>query len=609
MSLLKVEQLSVEFQDHTGIREAVRRISFTVEPGEFLGIVGESGSGKSTAMKAVMGIAPETARVVCKEIKLGQKDITPPVKTDRKARSRYEIEMNRVRGNEIAMIFQDPSAYLNPSLQIGTQLTETIRAHRQCGRKEAKERACDLLDIVGIRNFGKRIVQYPFELSGGMQQRVVIAIALACEPKLLIADEPTTALDVIIQGQILDLLKRISQETGTAMVLVTHDLGIAAALCSRMLVMKAGKIIETGDTQAIFRAPRQEYTKELIGQARELQQYVPSKKRGELLLRVKNVSKNYRNRRYWKSADRLEAVCNVSFEIKKGETFGLVGESGCGKTTLANMIAGISLPAAGTICYRGTPLVNLKGTRGKDIQMVFQHSNEALNPSFTAGQSIAEPLQPGTGIGRAERKEKVERMLALVGLTAADAEKYPYQFSGGQRQRIGIARALICDPQLVICDEPVSALDVTVQAQILKLLKEIQKKRELSYLFISHDLNVVKYMSQRIGVMYLGHMVEMGDTTDLYEDPWHPYTKELLAASVVPDPKKARRKKRAPVKETILTKEEGCPYASCCGYAMECCWKEQPKRYCFDDREVACFLYSEAHGRKRSPDYIMTAQI
>lgn len=598
MSLLTVKDLCVRYKNQIKKMEAVREISFSVKPGECVGIVGESGSGKSTAMQALMGLLPDTAEVSCGELKLGEQSLMVSAQNgSKKDREHFEKQMCRIRGGEMSMIFQNPSAYLNPAVKIGRQIAETIRVHKQCSTKEAKEETLRLLEMVGIRNPLQRISQYPFELSGGMQQRVAIAIALACEPKLLIADEPTTALDATVQKQILALLRRIAEETGTAMIIVTHNLSAAAVLCSRILVMKAGQIIEEGSVQDIFRYPQASYTKELVYYAQELQKGAGGQAGGGVLLKTEKVCKKYRNQNFWLGRDDQEAVHQVSMEIREGESFGIVGESGSGKTTLARLVAGIHKPTSGQILSRG------------EIQMVFQHSYGSFNPRFTVEQILEEPLIYQTGDNREQRMEKINKMLPLVGINPEERKKYPHQFSGGQQQRIGIARALISDPKLVVCDEPVSSLDVSIQAQILELLKEIQDRRNLSYLFISHDLNVIRHMSQRMGVMYLGRMVESGITEEVYEDPWHPYTKELLTSVLVPDPKIAKRKKRAPIKDNLFSEGKGCPYYSHCGYALECCGKEKPEIYQFDSRRVACFLYSEEHGGKRSPDYVMTAQI
>lgn len=609
MSLLKVENLHVQFHNGCENQEAVKQLSFEVFPGEIVGIVGESGSGKSTAMHAILGLLQEKAQIDCDAILLNGKDITPPKKSrqgSKTAERAYAKRMREIRGNEIAMVFQDPLTYLNPAVKIGRQITETIRAHRSCSQKEAKEQAAELLDGVGITNPDKRMNQYPSELSGGMRQRVVMAIALACGPKLLIADEPTTALDVTVQAQLLELLKRIAEETKTAVLLVSHDLGVTAALCGRILVMKDGSLAEEGPAEEIFYEPEHSYTRELITQASDIQKLHAPLKEGGPLLSAVHASYEFKEKGSRRKSGMTEAVRDVSFTISEGMTYGLVGESGSGKTTLAGLAAGLLHPAKGEITLHKNDR-----RRAPRIQMVFQNPYASLNPRMTVMDALEEPLLLHTDAGRKERKQKVEEMLKLVGLQPEDAGKYPRAFSGGQRQRIGIARALMTEPELIILDEPVSALDVSVQEQILKLLEKIQKEKGLSYLFISHDLNVVKRMSSHIGVMYAGSLVESGSTKAVYEDPWHPYTKELLSSILLPDPLKARRRIRKlhGRKRQEKTGQPGCPYALRCGYAMECCYKERPDEYTFDGRSTACFLYAPEYSAQRDKGYRMISQI
>lgn len=596
MSLLDVRNLSVQFHNEAEDNEAVRSVSFSVEPGEIVGIVGESGSGKSTLVRAVIELLPEHAQV-----------------------SYDRCEMEGGRG-KMAMVFQDPLNFLDPTVKVGRQITETIRIHRKMNRKEAEERAVELMEIAGIRHAKERMRQYPFELSGGLRQRVVLAIALACEPQLLIADEPTTALDVTVQRQILDRLKRISQEMGMAVVIVSHDLGVIAALADRVLVMQKGQIVESGDVDSVFYEPEHPYTQELFRYAKCAETFRKWEKHQEdsrEILRAKQLVKQYKKNSFLKSTDQNEAVCGVSLTLYEGETFGVVGESGCGKTTLAGMLTGIVEPTEGSLYYRGEPLLSLDRGRSREqiqkIQMVFQDVSASLDSRCTIGEILEEPLLTGKKGSQKERMEKVYELLEQVGLAKEDADKYPEKFSGGQRQRIGIARALITEPDILVLDEPVSALDVAIQEQILELLHHFQKEKGLTYLFISHDLGVVRRISRRLGVMYAGRFVETGDTKEVYEDPWHPYTKALLSSSLSVNPKKARKKK------TVLLSDEqgvaekgkraGCPYAACCGYAMECCREEIPALYRFGSREVACFLYSEEHTGKRSASYKMGAQI
>ena len=535
MKLLEVENLTVQYPGSTN---PACKVSFQVESGELLGIAGASGAGKSTAMLSLMGILPEQVQITSEKLK---------------------------QHGTKAMIFQDASASLNPLVRVGKQLTETILAHQRCTGKEARERAETLLDEVGIQDPGQRMKQYPFELSGGMKQRVAIAIALACNPDLIIADEPTTALDVTVQRQILDLLKKIAEETHTAIVLVSHP-----------------------------------YTKKLSDMARKLYQ-VPEKKRtGEVILRTQGLGRSFVKNSLFGKSRSLEAVEPLSFEIHKGETFGLVGESGSGKTTLARMLTGIIPPSCGSFSCEGK------------IQMIFQETSASFDPEFSLERILEEPLVIQKKGSKKEREKRVAEMLGLVQMEKIDVRKTTAALSGGQRQRIAVARALLLNPELLICDESFSSQDILTQSRLLELLEEIQRKTQLSYMFISHDLQVVRRISQRMGVMYLGSMVEQGLTAEIYEEPWHPYTKELLRAMLPLDPKKAARQKRLILKETrnhSQDTENGCPYAPRCRYAMECCHKEKPGSYRFGEREVRCFLYSEAHTKKRAKDYHMTSQI
>lgn len=671
MSLLEVRDLNVQFHNG-GEKEAVRGLSFHVEAGEIVGIVGESGCGKSTAMRAVMGLLGREAVISCGHFSFeGRKESLPLFRVP----------------EGMAMMFQDPSAYLNPTRKIGGQLIEAVRAREKISRAEAKKRAADLLEMTGIRKPQKRMRQYSFALSGGMQQRVVAAMALAVNPSLIIADEPTTALDVIVQGQIITLLKKMAEETKAAILLVSHDLGVVASLCQRIYVMKDGSVVEAGSAEEIFYAPKEEYTRALVRDARlegmtakkpsERKPECPAKDDlpggskqdsspdgpaqnispeesaqrrcgGEEVLKLKHVTKIYRDERAGalrfgqKDVLRLgqtapsfqrEGVRDISLTIQRGTTFGLIGESGSGKSTLAELITGQKKPDSGEIWYQGRRVDTL-GRRERrrilqEIQMVFQDPYASLNPKLTAAEALLEAMRAQTKEARtakrgeiteteahktnihletkAKQRERAVRLLEDVGIEAKDADKYPRAFSGGQRQRITIARALISNPQILVCDEAVSALDVSIRAQILELLSSVQRKRNVACLFISHDLNVVKQISQQVGVLYMGNLIETGKTKEICGDPWHPYTKQLLDANPVPDPKRARRKKYAPIRERSQT-SAGCPYYGQCGYRMERCGRENPPRYRFGDREVACFLYAQEH-RKGSTNLPMTSQI
>ncbi|WP_251391001.1 dipeptide ABC transporter ATP-binding protein [Mediterraneibacter agrestimuris] len=602
MSLLEVNRLCIWYEEEQK-NQVVCDLSFWIEKGEMVGLSGASGSGKSSVIRSILGLLPQNAGYSCEKLFFDGEDYTPPQKSPAEEQyvwHMYEKKLGELRGKKIAMVFQDPSAYLNPLVKIGNQLTETILCHQKCSKKEAKERAEELLSMVGIESPALRMNQYPFEFSGGMRQRVVIAIALACEPDLVIADEPTTALDVTVQRQILDLLKIISQRTKTAILLVSHDLGVIASACSRVLVMQEGTIVEEGDVHKIFYQPEHPYTRRLVEKAREVMSVAEKKQETDLLLQVENVECMFWERASWKQAVQREVLKQITFSVHQGETFGLVGESGCGKTTLAKLLTGMLSPSAGKIWHEGK------------IQMVFQDSYASFDPRYTVEKILMEPFYGEKRTQETKGEGQVEEMLQLVGLEAKDKWKYPQEFSGGQRQRIAIARALAARPEMLILDEPASALDIFAQAQILELLADIQRKTGVSYLFISHDLNVVKHISQKIAVMYLGNFMELGDTASVYKDPWHPYTKQLLSAVLLPDPKRMRRKKRFLLKGDAgisQDKIKGCPYVGQCGYAMMRCRKEMPKLYQFGNRQVRCFLYSEEHTGRRRSKAVMTSQI
>lgn len=592
--------------------EVLHGVSFSVEKGEIVGIVGESGSGKSTAMLAVAGLLDGRASVRYETVLAGGKTPVP--------------------GKNIALIFQDSLSCLNPSVRIGRQIMETIRIRKKCGRKEAYRRAEELLDQVGIRNPKLRMKQYPFELSGGMRQRAVIAIALACEPEVIIADEPTTSLDAAVQAQILLLLKRIVRETGTALLLVSHNMGVTAAMCSRIYVMHRGRVVESGTAEDIFYAPQEEYTRQLLsnsggtGKEKRSRRSIGDTGAGETLVRAAHVTKAF---------DSRDGVRDLSVELKQGEVLALVGESGSGKTTLARILSGILKPDNGILYYQGTPIDDIqRGTACEGrIQMVFQDPYASLNPSLTVRQALREAFLPYLkrkyGIRRPDEQEievRIREILELTGLKKEDENRYPSAFSGGQRQRIGIARALIAKPELLICDEALSSLDAATREQILELLFKIQRESGIACLFISHDLHVVRRISGRIAVMYGGRIVETGSTQEVCSDPWHPYTKMLIEAVPEPDPIRAAKIKAAPAADCgrqsldkcekgrcqtgrKKEKKEGCPFARQCGYAMECCVKELPGEYAFGSRKVSCFLYSEEHTGRRGEGYRMISQI
>lgn len=597
MSLLDVRNLTVQFHTDNGTIRAADQISLIIEPGEIVGLMGASGCGKSTLMRAVMGILPPQTEVSFDKMELAD-GVT-----------------------RAAMVFQDPLTYLNPSLKVGKQLRETICRHQgRMNRREINDRALELLRMVDIRQAELVLEKYPFELSGGQRQRIVLAIALACEPTLLFADEPTTALDVTVQRQLLSRLGRIARDQNMAVLIASHDFGVIASLAERVLVMQDGKIVESGSTEQIYHAPQNPYTESLIENAKAMFQPsrrtdVKTREISTVFLRFEHISKSYQNFRMGMHGLREETVQDVSFTLAEGESFGLVGESGSGKTTLARMLCGLAEPTSGQIYYKGEQLMSIAKGRTREqlreIQMVFQSPYVSLNPCHTIGTTLEEPLLLSGVHSREMRREPAADMLRQVGLSEEDMYRYPSEFSGGQRQRIAIARALLSKPNVLVLDEPVSALDVATQAQILDLLRQIQKERHLTWIFISHDLQVVRHMCGKIGVMYAGRIVESGNTKDIYEEPWHPYTKLLLQSVLIPEPKRAKRKQKIWMGGEILSKSpaQGCAFAERCSYAMECCRKEQPQKCRFGEREVACFLYSKEHTGRRSVDYEMTAQI
>ena len=555
--LLKVEDLHVEFPTEGGVVRAVNGVSFEVEHGRTLGIVGESGSGKSVCALSTMGLTrAQGARISGRILFEGADLLTLP-----------ERRRRALRGDELAMVFQDPLSSLHPLYRVGAQIAEGIRAHREVSRRAAQERAIALLDLVGIAEPSRRVDAYPHELSGGMRQRVMIAMALANEPKLLIADEPTTALDVTVQAQILALLRRLRAELGMALVLVTHDLGVVAEMAEEIAVMQAGQIVERGSAEQVMAAPRHPYTQALLRSAPTLERHGQSQskhdesqddrerergKRGEgegegedgsvvaaqPLLQVRDLVKRFPITRgvvFQRQVAHVDAVAGVSFELRRGETLGLVGESGCGKSTTARLLLRLLEPTGGEIRFEGHDIAHLRGAAltaaRREMQIVFQDPYSSLNPRKTAGSIVGEPFAiHGLHRDRVERRRAVGELLDRVGLQPEHHNRYPHEFSGGQRQRIGIARALALRPKLLIADEPVSALDVTIQAQILDLLRDLQRELGLTLLLISHDLAVVRQMADRVAVMRAGKIVELAPNETLYSSPTHPYTRELLAS-------------------------------------------------------------------------------
>jgi len=536
-TVLSVRDLAVEVATPAGSRRVVEGLGFDVAQGETLCIAGESGSGKSLTALSVMRLLPRpVARIAAGSIRLaGQELLALPPRA-----------MRRVRGRDVAMIFQEPMTSLNPVLTIGRQLTEAILAHQPVSRREAQRAALEMLNEVRIADATRRLDQYPHELSGGMRQRVMIAIALSCRPKLLIADEPTTALDVTIQAQILALMTEMQRAHDTALLLITHDMGVVAQMADRVLVMEAGRSVETGSVHDIFGRPREAYTQRLLAAVPRLgsragtERPVAGSAKPLVAVRDLVVRFDIAGGILQRPVRRVHAVEGVSFTLAQGETLALVGESGCGKSTTGRALMNL-IPWRGEILVGGTPLLPranagaLKRHR-RDIQMIFQDPYASLDPRMTVGDLVAEPLRIHGIAQGSELADRVAWLFKRVGLTREQMRRYPHEFSGGQRQRVCIARALALSPKVIIADESVSALDVSVQARVLALLEELQQEFGLSFVFISHDMAVVEQISHRVGVMYRGRIVEMGSRRQVFESPRHPYTRRLLSAVPIADP-------------------------------------------------------------------------
>ncbi|MER5446109.1 ABC transporter ATP-binding protein [Streptomyces sp. NPDC002764] len=523
MSLVRVTDLTVEF----GALKAVDGLSFELAPGAALALVGESGSGKSTVASALLGLHRGTGARIGGSIEVAGTDV----------QRASDDELRRLRGGKAAMVFQDPLSSLDPYYAIGDQIAEVLRVHTRVSRRAARARAVEVLDRVGIPDARRRARSRPHEFSGGMRQRALIAMALACEPDLLIADEPTTALDVTVQAQILDLLHTLREETGLGLLLVTHDVGVAAESVDEVLVMRHGRVVEHGPVGAVLRSPTQAYTRDLLDAVPRVDApRAPSQASDEIVLEATGLRREFgRGRRAFAAVD------DVSLRVHRGETLGIVGESGSGKTTLGRMLVGLLEPTAGQVRHDGHARVGVNPA----VQMVFQDPVSSLNPRRSVGESIADPLR-----ARGERDEKrirgrVTELLERVGLEGAHYDRYPHEFSGGQRQRVGIARALAADPRVIVCDEPVSALDVTTQAQVVELLGELQRELGLALVFVAHDLAVVRRVSDRVAVMRQGRIVESGPADEVYDSPRDPYTRQLLAAVPALDPEVAARRRTA----------------------------------------------------------------
>ena len=555
LPILSVRDLRVTFKSASGLNEVLHGISYQLYANEILGIVGESGSGKSVASLAVMGLLPLKSGVtISGEIIFNSDNVI----------DYSQKQLETIRGRKIAMIFQEPMSALNPSICCGKQVEEILLQHSCITKKEAKEEVIRLFSAVKIPEAKTTYKKYPHEISGGQQQRVMIAMAIACKPEILIADEPTTALDVTVQKEIIALLKTLQQDYKMSVIFISHDLALVSDIADRIVVMYKGDIVEKGDTKSVFKNPQKEYTKALIGARPTLKgrlkklptisdflsgiiprALIAKTAREEKhkniyssapLLEVINLEKTYYSKAsFFGTKTALKAVDNVSFKVYSGETLGLVGESGCGKSTLGKAILQLDKATAGTIKYKGKDITNLSKkalrTLRKEIQIIFQDPYASLNPRLTVGKAIMEPMKVhGLFSSDNERKAKTIEVLEKVGLEAAHFDRYPHEFSGGQRQRIGIARTIAVQPQLIICDESVSALDISVQAQVLNLLNTLKEDYGFTYIFISHDLSVVKFMSDQLMVMNKGKIEEIGEADSIYESPQKEYTKTLIEA-------------------------------------------------------------------------------
>ena len=551
--ILEIQDLRVSFITGESEFEAVKGINFYVNKGETVGIVGESGSGKSVTARSIMRLLPSPPSFLKSGTILfqGENLVT-----------QSEKQMEAIRGKDISMIFQDPMTSTNPTIRVGEQIAEGLMKHQKMSKKEAYDKTIELLKLVGIKNSEERYQQYPHEFSGGMRQRVMITMALACNPSLLIADEPTTALDVTIQAQILSIMKQMQERLGTSIILITHDLGVVAGMCDRVIVMKEGEIVEEGTTEEIFANPQHPYTKRLLHALPKLHEKKEPKLPPNIeadtdvnvpLIEVRNLSKYFD----LKKGEQLKAVDDLSFRIYPGETLGLVGESGSGKSTTGRTILQLHEPTDGEVLYKGVPVTRLAKSELKSMrrhmQIIFQDPYSSLNPRKKVLDIIGEALDVHKLTNTAEeRRARVEELLELVGLKKEHALRYPHEFSGGQRQRIGIARALAVEPNFIVCDEPLSALDVSIQKQVVDLLKDLQQRLGLTYLFIAHDLSMVKHISDRVAVMYGGKIVELAESEELYANPQHPYTKMLLQSIPIPDPAIEKQKKRQVMSEEEL---------------------------------------------------------
>ena len=659
--MLAVEDLRIRFHTPQGPLHAVRGVSFSLAEGETLALVGESGCGKSATVLSLTRLLPVGAAEVSGHIRFQGNDLLKAPEED----------LQEIRGRHISMVFQDPMTSLNPVRTIGLQMEEMLRLHLKMGRAQARRRSAELLASVGIPSPERQLDAYPHQLSGGMRQRVMIAMALSCEPEVVIADEPTTALDVSIQAQILELLRTITEQHRTSLLIVSHDLSVVAGLADRIAVMYAGEIVESGPTDRVYARPRHPYALGLLAciprldtprtrtlqsiegglpdpqapkvgcpfaprcpfvmercrvEAPVLEEKAPGQRaacwadlslakvtirpvddeaavvasESITLLEAVELKVHFPFGAAIPFLPRkaLRAVDGVSFEVPKGQTLGIVGESGCGKSTTGRALLRLVEPTSGRVVLEGREITRLPDDELRRLrphmQMVFQDPYGSLNPRFSVGDAIGEPLMVHRAPERVRLHERVAELLEMVGLPARLADRYPHQLSGGQRQRVSIARALALRPSLIVADEPTSALDVSVRAQILNLMRELQDAHRLTYVFISHDLSIVRHMSNLVAVMYLGKVVEIADRDTLYSEPRHPYTQALLAVVPVPDPVVERQRRRAPIRgdvPNLADPPNGCSFNTRCPHAFDRCFQEEPPLYELGGgQRAACFL-------------------
>jgi peptide/nickel transport system ATP-binding protein len=671
--ILEITDLSTHIKLTKSVVQAVGNVHLEIAAGETLGLVGESGCGKSMTGLSIMGLLPPGGSIVSGSVKLEGRELV----------GLPDHELRRIRGNDVAMIFQDPLTSLDPTKTIGYQVAEPVRLHRGASKKEARDRAAEVLGLVGLPRPAERLDDYPHQLSGGLRQRVMIAMALSCEPKLLIADEPTTALDVTIQAQILALLSDLKSRLGMAMLLITHDMGVIAGHADRVNVMYAGRLVEESETVELFAHMHHPYTQALLASIPRLDQKAsmrlanipglppdlsrppagcrfaarcsraddkcisqepplagPSMEHqfscwhpvdgplmitiamadaassamtaqaqvtdrepaagvdpGAPLLEVRHLVKEFpvtSGAVLQRKVGAVHAVSDVSFTVEHGHTFGLVGESGCGKTTIGKVAVALEKPNSGAVLLEGRDVTQMNGgdlrRYRRDLQLMFQDPYSSLDPRMRVGSIIGEPLVIQSIGTAASRRQRVYDLLDEVGLPRNSVERYPHEFSGGQRQRIGLARALTLNPKVIVADEPVSALDVSIRAQVLNLMKRLQADHGLTFVVISHDLAVVKYMADRIGVMYLGKLVELGSGEDIYQRAAHPYTAGLIATIPVPEPEVARATVRAGIKGELpspINPPSGCRFRTRCPFAQELCAQEEPQLRAFGPGHVA----------------------